>query len=32
MGAVIPAKILGLEGQVIKDVLFDEESGRGIKE
>jgi hypothetical protein len=28
MGAVIPAKILGLEGQVIKDVLFNEESGR----
>ena len=28
MGAVIPAKILGLEGQVIKNVLFDEESGR----
>jgi transposase len=28
MGAVIPAKILGLEGQVIKDVVFDEESGR----
>lgn len=28
MGAVIPAKILGLEGQVIKDVKFSEESGR----
>jgi len=28
MGAAIPAKILGLEGQVIKNVLFDEESGR----
>jgi len=28
MGAVIPAKILGLEGQVIKDVLFNEETGR----
>ncbi|MDP2784264.1 MAG: transposase [Sulfurimicrobium sp.] len=28
MGAVIPAKILGLEGQVIKDVMFNEESGR----
>ncbi len=28
MGAVIPAKILGLEGQVIKDVVFNEESGR----
>lgn len=28
MGAVIPAKILGLEGQVIKNVLFDDESGR----
>lgn len=28
MGAVIPAKILGLEGQVIKNVLFDEERGR----
>ncbi len=28
MGAVIPAKILGLEGQVIKNVLFDEVSGR----
>lgn len=28
MGAVIPAKILGLEGQVIKSVVFDEESGR----
>lgn len=28
MGAVIPAKILGLEGQVIKDVAFNEESGR----
>jgi len=28
MGAVIPAKILGLEGQVIKDVVFSEESGR----
>ncbi|MDO8959539.1 MAG: ISL3 family transposase [Rhodocyclaceae bacterium] len=27
MGAVIPAKILGLEGQVIKDVVFNEESG-----
>ena len=28
MGAVIPAKILGLEGQVIKDIVFNEESGR----
>jgi transposase len=28
MGAVIPAKILGLEGQVIKDVVFNEEAGR----
>jgi len=28
MGAIIPAKILGLEGQVIKDVVFNEESGR----
>lgn len=28
MGAVIPAKILGFEGQVIKDVVFKEESGR----
>lgn len=28
MGAVIPTKILGLEGQVIKDVVFNEESGR----
>lgn len=28
MGAVIPAKILGLEGQVIKSVVFDEERGR----
>ncbi|WIM05838.1 MAG: ISL3 family transposase [Candidatus Nitricoxidivorans perseverans] len=28
MGAVIPAKILGLEGQVIKDVVFNEERGR----
>jgi transposase len=28
MGAVIPAKILGLEGQVIKDVVFDEDAGR----
>lgn len=28
MGAVIPAKILGLDGQVIKDVVFDEEAGR----
>lgn len=28
MGAVIPAKILGLEGQVIKDVVFNEASGR----
>lgn len=28
MGAVITAKILGLEGQVIKSVVFDEESGR----
>lgn len=27
MGAVIPAKILGLEGQVIKDIVFNEESG-----
>jgi transposase len=28
MRAVIPAKILGLEGQVIKEVVFNEESGR----
>ena len=28
MGAVIPAKIFGLEGQVIKDVVFNEETGR----
>jgi transposase len=28
MGAVIPAKILGLEGQVITDVVFNEGSGR----
>lgn len=28
MGAVISAKILGLEGQVIKDVVFNEASGR----
>jgi len=28
MGAVIPAKILGLDGQVIKEVVFNEESGR----
>jgi transposase len=28
MGEVIPAKILGLEGQVIKDVVFNVESGR----
>jgi transposase len=28
MGAVIPAKILELEGQVIKDVVFNEETGR----
>ena len=28
MGAVIPAKILGLEGQVIKQVVFNEETGR----
>lgn len=28
MGAVIPAKILGLEGQVIKDIFFDEARGR----
>ena len=28
MGAVIPAKIFGLEGQVIKDVEFNEESRR----
>jgi Transposase and inactivated derivatives len=28
MGAVIPAKILGLEGQVIKSVVFNEEGGR----
>lgn len=28
MGAIIPAKILGLEGQVIKEVVFNEESGR----
>ena len=28
MGAVIPAKILGLEGQVIKEISFNEESGR----
>jgi hypothetical protein len=27
MGAVIPAKILGLEGQVIKSVEFNEASG-----
>lgn len=28
MGAVIPTKILGLEGQVIKEVVFNEETGR----
>ncbi len=28
MGAIIPAKILGLEGQVIKDVVFNEETGQ----
>ncbi len=28
MGAVIPAKILGLEGKVIKDFVFNEASGR----
>lgn len=28
MGAVIPTKILGLEGQVIKDVVFNEATGR----
>jgi len=28
MGAIIPAKILGFEGQVIKQVVFDEEGGR----
>ena len=28
MGAVIPTKILGLEGQVIKEVVFDEARGR----
>lgn len=28
MGAVIPTRILGLEGQVIKEVVFDEASGR----
>jgi len=28
MGAVIPTKILGLEGQVIKDIVFNEASGR----
>jgi len=28
MGAIIPTKILGLEGQVIKTVMFNEESGR----
>jgi len=28
MGSVIPAKILGLEGQVINDVVFSEERGR----
>ena len=28
MGAVIPAKIFGLEGQVIEDVVFNEDSGR----
>jgi len=28
MGAIIPTKILGLEGQVIKEVVFNEESGR----
>ena len=28
MGAVIPAKILGLEGQVIKDIVFNEKAGR----
>ena len=28
MGAVIPAGIFGLEGQVIKDIVMDEASGR----
>jgi transposase len=28
MGAVIPTKILGFEGQVVKDIIFNEESGR----
>ncbi|MBL8820842.1 MAG: hypothetical protein JNL58_32810, partial [Planctomyces sp.] len=28
MGAVIPAGIFGLEGQVIKEVVMDEASGR----
>jgi len=28
MGAIIPGKILGLEGQVIKSVVFNEELGR----
>lgn len=28
MGAAIPTKILGLEGQVIKDISFNEEAGR----
>jgi hypothetical protein len=28
MGAVIPAKILGLKGQVIKEVVFNEEADR----
>lgn len=28
MGAVIPAKILGLEGHVINGIAFDEASGR----
>ena len=28
MGAIIPGKILGLEGQVIKSVVFNEERGR----
>lgn len=28
MGAVIPTRILGLEGQVIKEVVFNEASGR----
>jgi transposase len=28
MGAIIPAKILGLEGQVIKAVVLDEDTGR----